>query len=47
MALGAVAVDHDRLARLDPTAERFQGKIWPLPRPPHREDRPQPYGDSG
>ncbi len=47
MALAAVPVDDDRLARLDPAAERFQGKIWPLSRPPDRKDRPQPYGDSG
>jgi len=37
-ALAAVAVDDDRLARLDPAAERFQGKIGPLPRSPNREE---------
>ncbi len=39
-ALGAVAVDHDWLAHLDPATERFQGKIGALSRPPDRE-KPQ------
>ena len=34
VALGAVAVDDDRLARLDPATERFQGEIGALSRPP-------------
>ena len=33
-ALGAVAIDDDRLARLDAATERFQGKIGALSRPP-------------
>jgi hypothetical protein len=37
-ALGAVAVDDDRLARLDPAAERFQGKVGALSRSPNREE---------
>jgi len=37
-ALAAVAVDDDRLARLDPAAERFQGQIGALSRPPDREE---------
>ena len=36
-ALAAVAVDDERLARLDAATERFQGKIGPLPRSPDRE----------
>ena len=36
--LAAVAVDDDRLARLDPAAERFHGKIRPLSRPPDGEE---------
>ena len=37
-ALGAVAVDDDRLARLDPAAEGFQGKAGALARSPNREE---------
>ena len=37
-ALGAVAIDDDRLARLDPAAERFQGKVGPLSRSSNREE---------
>ena len=37
-ALGAVAVDDDRLARLDPAAEGFQGKVGALAGVPNREE---------
>ena len=37
-ALGAVAVDDDRLARLDPAAEVLHGKVGTLSRSPNREE---------
>ena len=36
--LGSVAIDDDRLARLHPAAEGFQGQVGPLAVAPHREE---------